>query len=57
LSDFIENKIDGGIFAMNAAQDSANSEDKNTAAGDKLDTGRAIEHQEKGKYTKHIAVS
>jgi len=54
--DYIENKIDGEMFAMSAAQDAANSEDKNSA-GDKHDTGRAMAHLEKEKYAKQIAVS
>ena len=54
--DFIENKIDGEMLAMNAAQDAANSEDKNSA-GDKHETGRAMAQLEKEKYAKQIAVS
>lgn len=52
----IENKIEGEIIAMNAAQESANSEDKNSA-GDKHETGRAMAQLEKEKYAKQIAVS
>ena len=54
--DCIENKIDGEMFAMNAAQESANSEDKNSA-GDKHEAGVAMAHLENEKYAKQIAVS
>ncbi|MBU2491277.1 MAG: GreA/GreB family elongation factor [Bacteroidetes bacterium] len=54
--DYIENKIDGEMFAMNAAQESANSEDKNSA-GDKHEAGVAMAHLENEKYAKQIAVS
>ena len=52
--DIIEKRIDNIHIAMNAAQDTANNEEK-SSAGDKYETSRAISHLEKDMHAKQLS--
>ena len=52
--DIIEKLIDNIHIAMNAAQDTANNEEK-SSVGDKYETSRAMSHLEKDMHAKQLS--
>ena len=52
----IQQRINAALQAMQNAQDAANSEEK-SSAGDKYETGRAMNHLEKDMHARQLAAN
>ena len=54
--EIIQQRINAAVQAMQNAQEAANSEEK-SSAGDKYETGRAMNHLEKDMHARQLAAN